>query len=284
MTFTVFNENLHKYDKYNCQIIEGDLDESNTPLIFDGDVIVYGDIKENAVIEASGNVIAKTINFAQVYSKGCVFADLITGAGKDAFTIIRADKGVFADIIQYANIICFSNVEAKTDIRFSDIFAEGEVKTLKTGCIIGGNVSGYCGVSSGKIGSPKVETKIIVGYSHKIETEMNKLNKEKQEVTSKINSCKLYLEKLKNTEKKDKYEELKNLNKELEIKFEQIISKENDIEQIVKNKNNPEIIFHERIFQGAKLMIKKSALIIDKNIFKSGKAILNGRNIDIIYF
>ncbi len=282
MSFTVFNENLHKFDKYNCKIIETDLNEDKSPLIFDGDVIVYGDINENVVVEASGNVIAKKINFAQIYSKGCVYADLITGANKDSFAIIRADKGVFADIMQYANIICFANVEAKTDIRFCDIFAEGEVKTLKNGCIIGGNVSGYCGVSSGKIGSKKIETKIIAGYSHKMEAEINKLNKEKNEIKNKLKSCETYLNKLKNTDKKDKYNELNNLYNELSSRLTQILNKEKEIEEIIKNKDNPEVFFYEMITQGTKIMIGKSALILEDNIFSPGKFVLNQNKIELI--
>lgn len=286
MDYGIFKKYVSKVkaNGFKTKIIENDLTESDGALIFDGNVIVKGKISTNAVIEATGDVITPCIEFAQVYTKGIFYADLITGAGNEKFAIIRAKEGVVAGLIQYSNIISYKDINVSKEVRDSDIFAESMVNIIDdNGGIVGGTVSGYAGVNSGFIGANNSkETKIIVGYSRRLVSELEKSKKNIEELTRKLDSCKLYVDKLEKGGDSEKLTELKEHYESLKSNYEFTSTKIKELEITLKIDILPEVRFTSTVYSGSKIAIGKSAILMDENLTGAGKFQIEDKVIKII--
>jgi uncharacterized protein (DUF342 family) len=279
MDYGIFKDNLKKVKDNGLptKIIEGDLTESESPLIFDGNVVVTGKILPNSIIEASGDVITPYFEFAQVYAKGKFYADLITGAGNDRYAIVRAKEGVYAGLIQYSNVISYKDVIVSEEVRHSDIFAESFVKV--DGGVIGGLVSGYSGIEADFFGlESKIETKIVAGYSRRLSAELESKNKELEEIKSKIKICESYLDKVKNEEK------LNELNCHHNELIENSLKLESEIDNIkntLKIDLNPEIKVNVEVNENVQIAIYNKAMIMENKISGTCKFLLEDEKIKI---
>lgn len=272
-----------KENGMETKIIDGDALESDGAIIFDGNVVVTGKIASNAVIEASGDVITPCIEFAQVYCKGTFYADLITGAGDEKYAIVRAKEGVVADVIQYANVISYENIDVVKSVEHSDMFAESVVTvTNKDGYIAGGRVSGYAGVNCGSFGNAEgLETKIIAGYSRRLVAELESGKKSIEELDSKKKNVKQYLDKLQKGNNPGKLKELEGLYQEVLEEHRKITAKVASIEETLKMDQMPEVNFNETVYNGVQVAIGKSAMFMDVPFKGPGKLYLDGKEIKI---
>ncbi len=149
----------------NVFVVRKDVDFSTGDIHYTGDVLVFGDVKTDFMVETEGNVhIRGNVDGAEVVSrKGKVEIDGgIFGRGK---AIIYARKYFRADFVQEANIQCGGDVEVSKYIIHSTIQAKGKIEVIK-GNIIGGKVTSSQAIVAREIGSPKnLHTEVRIGNS-----------------------------------------------------------------------------------------------------------------------
>ncbi len=131
--------------------IDGGVDYHTGNIIFPGDVIITGEIKDGFKVYAGGSVICKdTLDASDVVSK----KDLVVSAG-----IIGKNKGLLriGGSIE-AKYIENCKVKARGDLNISDAIVNSHIKSMgkvemgERGTIVGGDISAIQGIRAFRIG------------------------------------------------------------------------------------------------------------------------------------
>jgi len=158
--------------------IKGDIDTSTGDIMYDGSVIVRGNVKTGYRVEATGNIdIDGVVEGATVISGGDVA--LRRGIQGMNRAYLKAEGNLMAKFIENAKVVVSGNIESGS-IMNSQVISKKEIYVRgRRGVLVGGNVRAGLVVDAQNIGSGMGSTtKVAVGVDAETQDRMRTLNDE----------------------------------------------------------------------------------------------------------
>lgn len=133
--------------------VEGDVDYSVGNLDISGDVLIRGSVLSKFEVKASGDIhIQGSVEDAVVQSGGSIFIE--QGVYGNEKAIICAAKNITAKSIEQANVFSRGSVITYSNISHSTVTAYGNIETTaKNGFIVGGLLRAGFRVTTSRLGS-----------------------------------------------------------------------------------------------------------------------------------
>ena len=272
--------------------VRGDVDLVTGKVEFFGDITIKGNVGSGVTIRASRNVfIEGVVESAFIYAGGDITIKKgVTGNDK---AVIKAKGNVYSDFIEYANVEANQNVRANY-IMNSNVYAAGKVIAEgKNGSILGGNVRGLLGVNAGTIGNDKsVKTTVASGFSaaeyesyvqcHTKENELkDNLSNTVEQMTQILKNKRLGNDK--DSDESDKLIEILNAKKdELFESLDKVRREREELSEVIEKGKGNAIVVNNRIYEGSKICIEGSTLVIPSTTdyvrykFEDGRIVVGG--------
>jgi len=247
-------------------------------VIFDGSIIVQGDVcagmkvkavgdikikgmVENATIEAGGDINIKGAVIGRADNNAPTQEDLV---------IIEAVGSVSAKFVENARITAGHKIMIQDWVIKSTLHAINEVvvgrKDAKKGQIIGGNITSGLLVKAMNIGSHAgATTHIQVGNADDIETEKHKLGIQISQQTKALFALQKVFKELKNNPTKQAKETLKKA----------LLSKQQFEKELIKLRMQSDILDKE------KLRVRNAKVIVEKKVYSGTSINISRYNKDI---
>lgn len=243
--------------------IKGSIDSSTGNVRFNGDIVIYGDIKAGFSIEADGSIqVNGVIEGASVKAKGnLIVKSGIQGTEKG---IIFSGGNLICKYIENSNVICEGDIT--TDfIVHSHIVCQKSVNVIGgKGLIAGGEIKAKSEIKANIIGSPMgTKTNIEVGFDPKIKDELKSHIEERKMIEKNLKDLSLNINSFKELMKRGA---LDSKSKEIFIKsietynqfsekFEILNKNIQLIESQVQSSTEGIIIVNKKIFPGVRINI-----------------------------
>lgn len=280
-------------DVYDIQIknvhqINGDVNQLNSRVEFNGDIEISGNVESGCVIRSTRSVtISGVVEAAEIYAGGDVVLKRgIQGANKAK---IECNGSVYADFIEHTTIKAKGDVNSNTILN-SEVFAEGKViLTGKRGTVIGGYTHGRKGVKCTNLGND-VEVKTVVHAGLETKDYLKNQDVMKKDVFLR-DQLQTLLKKMNyilasRKDGKVKKEDLESLN-ELNAKKNEYtqmlkdnIREQEIISKIVEESRNAEIRVEQHVYKGAIIAIDASRMPIQDNtqymIYRDNNGVIEG--------
>ncbi|MCR5521253.1 MAG: FapA family protein [Lachnospiraceae bacterium] len=224
----------------NVLDIPGDVDLTTGDIVFNGDIIIHGNVHNGAVIKSKNNItIMGNVEGAMLYAGGEVqLKSGMQGGGKG---YVEADGDIWGKFFEQTKIRCNGNLNVNSMMN-CDVFCCGDITISgRHGIIVGGMTMTQGNINATVIGNmAEVKTVIAAGVNEKLVQEINGLENEiktVKEAHSKHERILDMLKSIKNPSERDKItrmldqviqsmqeldHKLSGLNSELEAKLFQI--------------------------------------------------------------
>lgn len=170
--------------------INGNVGVKTGNITFLGAVVVTGDVEDNFMIKASGNVeIYGTVEKAQIEADGKILIKQGV-SGKDEAILESKYGDVICKFIERATVITDKDVHVAEGIMHSNISAGGKIYCDgKRAQIVGGDLRATQEVRSRILGSPSnPATRVTVGMNPKVLKQIEDIEAKKKEVIKKRES------------------------------------------------------------------------------------------------
>ncbi|MFH1842711.1 MAG: FapA family protein [bacterium] len=149
----------------NTYVIKGDVGIETGHIKHEGALVIEGDIKTGAVVQADGDIMVQgAVEPANITAGGSLSVEggLV---GSEEYRI-KADGGVNAKFILDAHIDAGGDIVVAREITHSQLRTRGRVLTPK-GRIIGGQLMALQGITAGQTGSPRhTKTLLVTGRDY----------------------------------------------------------------------------------------------------------------------
>lgn len=253
--------------------INGDVDHSTGNIEFLGNVIVRGNVKTGFKINSGGNVeVYGIVEGAEITAEGDIILDKGMQGGKKG--ILKAGGKVLAKYIENAKVIAEDEVVSEA-IMHSDVKSHSEIDVLgNKGLIAGGTFEARKTIMAKRIGSPlATETKLIVGFDHKLTDRFNEIKKELNIYEEEIQKIDEGLNVFKNIQKKAGLSEKKQAillklvdkRKQYSEKYEDLEYELENIKEKLNEKIDAKIHVSDKVFPGTQITIGKTFMhVMDK--------------------
>ena len=224
----------------NVLDIPGDVDLTTGDIVFNGDIIIHGNVHNGAVIKSKNNItVMGNVEGAMLYAGGEVqLKSGMQGGGKG---YVEADGDIWGKFFEQTKIRCNGNLNVNSMMN-CDVFCCGDITISgRHGIIVGGMTMTQGNINATVIGNmAEVKTVIAAGVNEKLVQEINGLENEiktVKEAHSKHERILDMLKSIKNPSERDKItkmldqviqsmqeldHKLSGLNSELEAKLFQI--------------------------------------------------------------
>lgn len=243
--------------------IKGNIDSSTGNIRFNGDVVVYGDIKSGFSVEADGSIqVNGVIEGANVKARGnLIVKSGIQGTEKGT---IFSGGNLICKYIENSNIICEGDLT--TDfIVHSHIICNKSINVVGgKGLIAGGEIKAKNEVKANIIGSPMgTKTNIEVGFDPKTKDELKSYIEEKKSVEKSLKDLSLNINSFKELIKrgaldaKSKESFIKSIEtyNQFSEKFEMLNKNIQLIESQIQSSTEGVIIVNKKIFPGVRINV-----------------------------
>jgi len=191
----------------NVLDIPGDVDLTTGDVIFNGDVIVHGNVHMGCVIRSKKNItVMGNVEGAYLQAGGDVqLKSGMQGGGKG---YVEAGGDVWGKFFELTKIRCEGNVNVNSMMN-CDVFCSGDITISgRHGIIVGGTTMCQGNINATVIGNmAEVKTNVAAGVNEKLVEEINKLENEIKtirEAYSKHERILEMLKSIKNPSEKDK--------------------------------------------------------------------------------
>ncbi len=188
----------------NVLEIKGDIDASTGDIVYDGSVVVRGNVKTGYKIEATGNIdIDGVVEGATVISGGDVA--LRRGIQGMNRAYLKAEGNLMAKFIENAKVIISGNIESGS-IMNSQVISKNNIFVRgRKGVLVGGNVRAGLVIDAQNIGSGMGSTtKIAVGVDAETQDRMRVLYEERKALNAEEYRTRQLLEALQTRHKQGK--------------------------------------------------------------------------------
>lgn len=262
----------------NVYVVNGNVDFKTGNIEFPGSMIVSGEIMSGFSVVSGENVIAKVISGDVKANGNIIVKEGIIGSSIGKKNKIRSGGFIEANFIQYADVTSALDVRVKTMIRDSHIITDGKIVVDgHPGSIFGGVFYATKGLEANSIGSPSFsKTKIVVGASAKLISDMMQVLQEKDSLERKLQQIMNFLgvfEKRMNEmddDKKQKVNKLVEEKRQLRRKLFQMYTEIDQMKQEIKKGVTSEIMFKKDAMPGVSAVIGEYFFELN-SVVKKGK-------------
>lgn len=228
--------------------VEGGVDYHTGNIIFPGDVIITGEIKDGFKVYAGGSVICKdTLDASDVVSK----QDLVVSAG-----IIGKNKGLLrvGGSIE-AKYIENCRVKARGDLNISDAIVNSHIKTTgnvnmgERGTIVGGDISAIQGIRAFRVGKEAGPcTTLQCGIDFIAQKKLDQVKKKHTALYLKLQTVEKLL-------KKEDKQELKLVKEKITKALSRLSSHMSKLLESIHKNETAEIVVVDAVYPGTTLEI-----------------------------
>ncbi|RKY03256.1 hypothetical protein DRP77_06555 [Candidatus Poribacteria bacterium] len=166
-------------------IIEGDLRPRGEELFFEGDLVVMGDVEDEAALCVDGKVeVYGTVGAAVIRAGG----DIIVHGGVAGRAYLDSAGTVIVNYANNSSIVAGGSIYIKTGATHCNLTADNEI-TLhpRKGLLSGGVARAGCAITAAVVGAvPRTETRLEVGipplFRAESERLLNRIDRLKEEL------------------------------------------------------------------------------------------------------
>lgn len=270
-------------------------------IIFDGSVIIQGDVENSMKVKASGDInVTGMVESAELEAGGdIVISGAIIGRGdvrdsKDRLNsetaIIKAEGSISAKFTENAYLEAKNNIFIQDWVLKSEISALNEIivgnKNAKKGQIIGGKVTSGILVKAINMGSSAgALTQINVGSAVNVDTELENINKELTSHSKALKDMQKAISSLKNNPTRQAQEMLKKTlltRKSIEEKMAILATEKSRLKTEQVRVQNAKLTVDKTIYAGVQITIGGISKTIDEDLGRRSFAIEEGKLIQKI--
>ncbi|MCR5431431.1 MAG: FapA family protein [Lachnospiraceae bacterium] len=248
----------------NVLDIPGDVDLTTGDVVFNGDIIIHGNVYMGAVIKSKNNItIMGNVEGAMLYAGGDVQLKAgMQGGGKG---YVEADGNICGKFFEQTKIRCNGSINVNSMMN-CDVFCCGDITISgRHGIIVGGTTMTQGNITATVIGNmAEVKTVIAAGVNEKLVKEINALESEiktVKEAHSKHERILDMLKSIKNPSEKDKLTKM----------LEQVIQSMQELDHKLSGLNSE---LEAKLFQTQNY--SKSKITVQKYLYPNVHVTLNG--------
>jgi len=270
-------------------VVNGDVSLATGNIVFLGSVIVSGNVQDNFVVKAAGNIEVKgTVQKAFLEAEG----DIIVHqgiSGREEAKIESTGGSIFAKFIQNANIVAENDVIVPEGILHSNVDAGERIYCIgRRARIVGGLIRAGSEVNARLLGAEvSTKTEIKVGINPKVLQQINELESLKEKNTSDLKEIQLNLKTLENQKKVSRIsEEKQKMLSDLKMQGNRITERLEDVSLELEELNSyigmlehkGQVCAEKSVFSGVDIYIKDQIFPV-KDIYNFIKFSLEGGEI-----
>ena len=293
--FSEFDGRLDFKDTYEMQVnkvlsINGDVNQLNQKIEFNGDVEINGNIESGVVIRCTHSVsVSGVVEAAEIRAGGDIILKRgIQGSNKAK---IIANGNVYADFIEHSEVRAQGEVKANSILN-SEVYSDSTVTlTGKRGTVIGGYTHARKGISCVNAGNTsEVKTVVHVGLETKdylknqdVLKKDAYLRDQLKEVLEKLNSILAQKKKNPNSSQPGELVELNLLKVKKDELMQELQDNQRDedvISKVVEEARNAEIRVEGHLYRGVIISVDASRLPIQNStqymIYKGNNGVIEG--------
>ncbi|MGN0437747.1 MAG: DUF342 domain-containing protein [Lachnospiraceae bacterium] len=215
-------------------LVVKDVNLSTGNVVFDGNVMIEGNVSSGSVIKATGNIIVKGyVEAAKINCDGTVF--LRQGMNGTGGGIVQAKGDVIGNFFEETEVYAQGDIQGDYFFK-SNLYAKGEIKAIgKKGMIAGGRLCADHGLKAIHLGNTAgLPTDIFIGYRDSVLKSEDKVNESIQNVNQELS---ILRSSHKEFQKKYSSEERNAMDIYLKIESA-IYTKEKELESLLQKKNS----------------------------------------------
>jgi len=273
-------------------VVKGDVSLQTGNIVFLGSVIVSGNVQDNFVVKAAGNIeVRGTVQKAFLEAEGdiVIYQGIM---GRNEAKIESTGGSIYAKFIQSANVIAEKTVIVPEGIMHARVDAgEGIFSQGRRARIVGGLIRAGNEVNARFLGADvSTKTEIRVGINPKVLQQITDLNDMKEKIEEEVNKNKLDLKTLetqkKSTgklsgEKAKMLEDLNARNDKLTGQLEDVVTEFEELNSYVEMlEHQGKICAEKTAFGGVDIYIKDQKFLL-KDPYNSVKFSMEGGEIRI---
>ena len=249
-------------------IVEGDVNLKTGNIIFNGTVIIKGNVEDSFSVKATGDIeVNGTVAKSDLYADGKII--ISQGINAKGGGRIYAGTNLWARFIQNANIHCGGIVMAADGIINSYVVSNSRIICNgKRANIMGGRLCAYEEINAKVLGNPTsgTETILEVGFDPKSKEELDMLVMERETTTKLLEETKLSIQTLINIK-----QQRKDLPEDKEAFLQELMDKRNNLTVSMKKleegikkiqeylstlKSLGKVSASHKVYPGVKIVIK----------------------------
>lgn len=258
----------------NVYEVPADVDVSTGDITYEGSVVVKGNVRTGFKIKSGGNVeVFGAVEGAEIVSGGQII--LRHGMQGMAKGVLVAKGNIIAKFIESAKVYTQGYVEAASIIQ-SQVSASGAVNVMGAkGNIIGGHVRSASSISAKTIGSPMgISTTVEVGVDPVLKDQMEKLKNDLEEANAKYKKLDQIVTMLKKKMElgqldKDKVPVMKKSIEDMNLLKKEMMDYSDKIEEISEQmlgNSNAFISVTQAIYPGTKIIVGEDMKFINEEL------------------
>jgi len=256
-------------------VVQGDVSLETGNVIFLGSVIVTGNVQDNFVVKAAGNIEVKgTVQKAFLEAEG----DIIVHqgiSGREEAKIESTGGSIFAKFIQNANISANKDVIVPEGVIHSNVDAGANIfSNGRRARIVGGLIRAGVEINARFLGAEAfTKTEIMAGIDPKVLQQMSELDQAKNDVGEELEQIKLDVKTLTTQKKRGKFSEEKSKHlDELTEREEKLTNRLSEIEGEVEDLNSYMLMLeHKGKISAEKTVFPGVDISVDEGIFNKKK-------------
>ncbi len=254
-------------------IISGDVGLETGNVNFLGSVIVSGNVLDNFVVKAAGNIEVKgTVQKAFIEAEG----DIIVHqgiSGRDEAIVESTGGSVYAKFIQNAKVISENNVIVPEGVLHANVDAgESIISIGRRARIVGGLIRAGSDVNARFLGADvATKTSIFVGVNPKVLQQISELEKSKAEIVAELEDVKKNITTLANQKKVSKLsaekeallQDLENRSEKGNLRIEEIKTELEELETYIAMLDQKgKVCAEKKIFPGVDINIRNQKFVV----------------------
>jgi uncharacterized protein (DUF342 family) len=270
-------------------VVNGDVSLETGNIVFLGSVIVSGNVQDNFVVKAAGNVEGKgSVQKAFIEAEGDVIVHMGI-SGRDEARIESTGGSIFAKFIQGANVVSENDVVVPEGIMHSNVDAGGRIYCNgRRAKIIGGLIRAGDEINARFIGGEgATKTEVRVGINPKVLQQITELETLKAKIGAEMETLGKNLSTLTNqrkvsrlSEEKEKmYEELSSRKQKHDSRLNEINLELEELQAYINMlEHKGKICVEKTVYPGTDIFIKNERFSL-KDEYNYIKFTLEGEQI-----
>ncbi|MBR6293558.1 MAG: DUF342 domain-containing protein [Lachnospiraceae bacterium] len=248
----------------NVLDIPGDVDLTTGDIVFNGDIIIHGNVHMGSVIRSKNNItVMGNVEGAMLYAGGEIQLKAgMQGGGKG---YVEADGDIWGKFFEQTKVRCNGNLNVNSMMN-CDVFCCGDITISgRHGIIVGGTTMTQGNINATVIGNmAEVKTVVAAGVNEKLVAEINALENEIKtikEAHQKHERILDMLKSIKNPSERDKVTKM----------LEQVIQSMQELDHKLSGLNSE---LEAKLFQTQNY--SKSKITVQKYLYPNVHVTLNG--------
>ncbi len=266
--------------------LDGDIDVTTGNISFIGDIIIRGDVREGFSVSSEKNITVQ----GAAFNANLIAGQKIVVKNGAIGSHLSAGGTIEVEFAENSSITCSELLKTKS-MYFCDVYCKGQIEVnTGVGSIVGGKIISTNNIYATNIGSRNyTPTVLIVGDNAIMLQERVTLVQKIAALNQDEEKCNKIISFLRQKEQmlgelpEEKLQIITSAENTIILtknEIEQVVSRINEIDEYMKNKQNLSISVRKELYPGCKLVINDSVYIVN-NLFQHCQAGLGDDGIEI---